>query len=90
MFNHKLQKLTLSDSSDGSGTEPPTRTPTPLRQAPKRLRPYVYALMAFGHGQKFQTKPSAHRSRRLSELVEREGPFAPALTVSNCAVNCAP
>jgi hypothetical protein len=89
MLDHKFPHLTLNEGSE-SGTEPPTRVPTPVRQAPKRLRPYVYALMAFKHGQKFQTKPSVHRSRRLSELIEKEGPFAPTLTVSSYTVKYAP
>lgn len=61
---------------------PPSRVPTPLRGTPKSLRPYVYALMAFKHGRDFQAKQSTHRTRRLSQLAAREGPFAPALTVS--------
>lgn len=60
---------------------PPSRVPTPLRGTPKSLRPYVYALMAFKHGRAFQTKQSAHRTRRLSQLATQLGPFAPALTV---------
>lgn len=59
---------------------PPSRVPTPLRGTPKSLRPYVYALMAFKHGRDFQAKQSTHRTRRLSQLAAREGPFAPALT----------
>jgi hypothetical protein len=61
---------------------PPSRVPTPLRQTPKRLRPYVYALMAFKHGRDFQAKPSKHHTRRLSLIAAKEGPFAPTLTVS--------
>jgi len=60
---------------------PPSRVPTPLRGTPKSLRPYVYALMAFKHGRDFQAKQSIHRTRRLSQLAARDGPFAPALTV---------
>ncbi|KUJ15346.1 glycosyltransferase family 4 protein [Mollisia scopiformis] len=36
--------------------------------------------MAFKHGRTFQTKQSAHRTRRLSQLATQLGPFAPALT----------
>ena len=60
---------------------PPSRIPTPLRGTPKRLRPYVSALRAFKHGRNFQAKPSKHHTRRNSMIAEKEGPFAPTLTV---------
>lgn len=75
------------DASEESFT-PPSRVPTPLRSTPKSLRPYVYALMAFKHGTPFQTKPSKLRTRRASLLVEKEGPFAPALMVSVLPTPC--
>jgi hypothetical protein len=77
-----LHPLQIEASSANGNATPPTREPTPLRLASKSLRPYVYALMAFKHGRKFQTKPSTHRSRRLSELTEKEGKFAASLSVS--------
>jgi len=66
------------NASDGAIT-PPSRVPTPLRSTPRSLRPYVWALMAFKHGARFQTKPSKLRARRASLLAEKEGPFAPSL-----------
>jgi glycosyltransferase involved in cell wall biosynthesis len=36
--------------------------------------------MAFRHGRDFETKPSKHHIRRLSQLSQEEGAFAPALT----------
>lgn len=82
MFEHKPLHLLQSSGSFASGdVTPPSRVATPLRQTPKSLRPYVYALMAFKHGRRFQTKPSTHHARRLSELASKLGPFAPALTV---------
>jgi hypothetical protein len=88
MFQHKPLHLLPSASSLSPGdVTPPSRVPTPLRQTPKSLRPYVYALMAFKHGRSFEAKPSAHRARRLSQLASKEGPFAPALTVCNFTFN---
>jgi len=79
---HLLQGASSLSLEDGHVT-PPSRVSTPLRNTPKSLRPYVYALMAFKQGRSFQAKPSKHRSRRLSQLASAEGPFAPALIVSN-------
>ena len=83
MSQHKFPLLSPNEATDSakklalhSGTS------TPLGQHPKKLRPYIHALMAFKHGRKFHTNPSLHRRRALSELAEEEGPFAPALTVS--------
>ncbi|KAF4625233.1 hypothetical protein G7Y89_g12932 [Cudoniella acicularis] len=67
-------------SPSDSESSVPSRDPTPLRKTPRSLRPYVYALMAFKHGQSFQRKSSAHRTRRVSEVVQKEGKFAAALT----------
>ena len=39
--------------------------------------------MAFKNGRKFSTGTSAHRKRKMSTLVEKEGAFGPALTVSD-------
>ena len=74
--------IPLIENHSSSGSSTPSGVRTPLRHTTKSLRPYVYALMAFKHGRKFQTHPSVHRTRRLSEVVEREGKFAAALTVS--------
>jgi len=83
MFNNKHLQTIKSDVSLSPGNvTPPSRVPTPLRLAPKSLRPYLMAFMAFKHGKEFQLKPSMHRTRRLSELNEKEGKFAAALTVS--------
>jgi len=38
--------------------------------------------MAFEKGRKFSTGTSVHRKRQMSTLVEKEGHFGPALTVS--------
>ena len=82
MLEHKRHHLLPSVPSFSSGDiTPPSRVPTPLRQTPRSLRPYVYALMAFKHGRSFESKVSTHRARRLSQLASKEGPFAPALTV---------
>jgi hypothetical protein len=88
MFEHKHPSPahtggsgTLSVTSLDGAVTPPSRIPTPLRQTPKKLRPYVYALMAFKHGRDFQAKPSKHHTRRLSLIAAKEGPFAPTLTV---------
>jgi len=87
MFTHKPLHLLPSASPFSSGdVTPPSRVPTPLRQTPKSLRPYVYALMAFKHGHSFEAKLSTHRARLLSQLASKEGSFAPALTVSNFTV----
>ncbi|KAK0110556.1 hypothetical protein ONS96_002161 [Cadophora gregata f. sp. sojae] len=67
-----------SNSADGAMT-PPSRVPSPLRSTPRSLRPYVWALMAFKNGARFQTKPSKTRARRASLLADKEGPFAPSL-----------
>ncbi|KAG4438926.1 hypothetical protein IFR05_005606 [Cadophora sp. M221] len=77
--NHPHSALSgVINASDGAIT-PPSRVPTPLRSTPKSLRPYVWALMAFKNGARFQAKPSKQRARRASLLAEKEGPFAPSL-----------
>jgi hypothetical protein len=69
-------------SSEASGIETPVqRVPTPLRHTPKSLRPYVYALMGFRHGREFKTQPSVHRTRKMGEVLEKDGKFAAALAV---------
>ena len=76
--------LSVPDSSlPPSGTNtPPHRVPTPLKNTKHHLRPFVQAIMAFKNGHSFETKPSAQRTRRLSQAVVEEGHFAAALTVS--------
>lgn len=86
MFDHKNGIPIHGTGSPALATlgdvTPPSRVPTPLRGTPRSLRPYVYALMAFKHGKEFQTRQSKHRTRRMSIIADKEGPFAPALTVS--------
>lgn len=47
-----------------------------------RFRPFIHAVMAFEKARKFSTGTSVHRKRQMSTLVEKEGHFGPALTVS--------
>lgn len=81
MSEHKRLPLRRGPSFELVSPTPPNRVPTPIRLAPKSLRPYVTAIMQFGHGKKFQSKTSAHRTRRLSQLSDKEGHFVAALTV---------
>lgn len=57
---------------------PSVREPTPLRLAPKSLRPYLRALLSYKNGHDFQSKPSIHLTRRRSELAEKGETFAAA------------
>ena len=54
-------------------TEAISNNPQALIDVKKRLRPYIYALMAFKKGRKFQVRPN------LSALLPEEAP--PPLTV---------
>lgn len=63
-------------SQPGSGESTPTG-----EHHHKAIRPLIHAIMAFEKGRKFSTGTSAHRKRKMSTLVEREGAFGPALTV---------
>lgn len=48
----------------------------------KHLSPFIHALMAFKHGKAFQDNQSTQRNERLQKVVESDGPFAIAHTVS--------
>lgn len=72
-----------SPSSDRSAVSTPNPEPHPQQHHPHRLRPFVLAIMAFEKGRKFSTGTSVHRKRQMSTLVEKEGAFGPALTVSD-------
>jgi hypothetical protein len=46
------------------------------------IHPFVEVIMPIEKGRKFSTGTSVHRRRKMSTLVEKEGAFGPALTVS--------
>ncbi|TAQ85383.1 hypothetical protein B7494_g6288 [Chlorociboria aeruginascens] len=58
-------------------TSSTSTTPSSVRH--KSLKPYVDAIVAFRRGRDFQSKPSLHRQRRLSEVIDKEGSFATSL-----------
>jgi hypothetical protein len=80
-------KLLKTNARDPNSKEPRSRSPTPsdmstpLRLASRSLRPYIQAIMAFKDGRSFQSRPSVHRSRALSDALEKEGQFGASLTV---------
>lgn len=67
-------------SYDASASPPLSRTPTPLRNVPHKLRPYIHAIMAFRHGQDFQARPSVYQTGIDSEAGTDEAPAEVALT----------
>ena len=84
MFTHKKGLNNSSPTSLTPGTTtPPSRVPSPFKQTVNSLRPYVKAILAFPQTRKFHTQPSVHRTRQRSALVDKEGKFEAALTVSD-------
>jgi hypothetical protein len=85
-----VPKSSASDSSDEktsakshSGVQTPdSGLATPLRYAPKTLRPYLLAVMAFNKSREFEGKPSVHRKELIKSVIAKEGQFGAFLTVS--------
>lgn len=50
------------------------------------LKPIATVIMGFEKARKFSTGTSVHRKRQMSTLVEKEGHFGPALTVSGTSL----
>jgi hypothetical protein len=66
--------------SSGTTTEPSHHL--------KSIRPLALAIMSLNKGRQFSTSgTSAHRKRQMSTLIEKEGAFGPALTVSSHCVS---
>lgn len=87
---HQLQKQQHLDhlqANTGHYTSPSgdnTQTYDTRSAAPHHhsIKPIATAVMAFEKARKFSTGTSVHRKRQMSTLVEKEGHFGPALTVS--------
>jgi len=69
-------------SPNHSGTGTPTHELPSLPLAPKSLRPYVLAILAFPRKREFQRRASIHEQQVVHKLEEEKGELAAALTVS--------
>ena len=80
-----IQSLASGEPSPlPSGLATPTEDQTTVKHRSKHIRLLALAIMALEKGRKFSTGTSVHRKRQMSTLVEKEGHFGPALTVSAC------
>lgn len=82
--------LFMMETTDNASSSPQSGAATPtihsvsklvLHNTPKSLRPYVYAVMAFKKGHRFQRRGSVSEKNRISQMVQEEGKFAAALKV---------